>query len=217
MPITKTNSSARGARALIAAGASLAAGVSLAAPVSSAAAAAISGASRAKPAPVPSPEYLAPGAKGAAVKQVQRALHLKRTGFFGSTTRAGVIRFQHRHRLVVDGIVGPQTRRALHLRVRILHPAAPTVALSPSTPMSTGSPTSYGGGYSIPSSIVMCESGGNWNAVNSSSGAGGAYQILPSTWAAYGGTGLPQNASPAEQSAIAAKIWAASGSSAWSC
>ena len=28
----------------------------------------------------------------------------------------------------------------------------------------------------------MCESGGNYSAVNPSSGAGGAYQILPSTW-----------------------------------
>lgn len=72
-------------------------------------------------------------------------------------------------------------------------------------------------GYSIPASIVMCESGGNYRAVNPSSGAGGAYQILPSTWAAYGGTGLPQNAPPAEQDAIAAKIYAAGGPSQWSC
>jgi muramidase (phage lysozyme) len=64
---------------------------------------------------------------------------------------------------------------------------------------------------------VQCESGGNWHAVNPSSGAGGAYQIMPSTWRAYGGTGLPQDASPGEQSAIASKIWAASGPSAWSC
>ena len=63
----------------------------------------------------------------------------------------------------------------------------------------------------------MCESGGNWHAVNPTTGAGGAYQILPSTWAAYGGTGLPQDASPAEQSAIAAKIWASSGPGAWNC
>jgi Transglycosylase-like domain len=72
-------------------------------------------------------------------------------------------------------------------------------------------------GYSIPASIVMCESGGNYRAVNPSSGAGGAYQILPSTWAAYGGTGLPQNAPPAEQDAIAAKIYATAGPSQWSC
>jgi hypothetical protein len=72
-------------------------------------------------------------------------------------------------------------------------------------------------GDSIPASIVMCESGGNYRAVNPSSGAGGAYQILPSTWSAYGGTGLPQNAPPAEQDAIAAKIYATAGPSQWSC
>ena len=38
----------------------------------------------------------------------------------------------------------------------------------------------------------MCESGGNFGAVNPSSGAGGAYQILPSTWSLYGGRGAPQ-------------------------
>ena len=42
----------------------------------------------------------------------------------------------------------------------------------------------------------MCESGGNFGAVNPSSGAGGAYQILPSTWRLYGGSGSPQSASP---------------------
>ena len=46
----------------------------------------------------------------------------------------------------------------------------------------------------------MCESGGNWDAVNPSSGAGGAYQILPSTWELYGGEGDPEDASPAQQS-----------------
>ena len=63
----------------------------------------------------------------------------------------------------------------------------------------------------------MCESGGNFSAVNSSSGAGGAYQILPSTWRLYGGSGAPQDASPAEQSRIAAQIWADSGPGAWVC
>ena len=51
-----------------------------------------------------------------------------------------------------------------------------------------------GGPYSIPAYIVMCESGGNYGALNPSSGAGGAYQILPSTWELYGGQGEPQNA-----------------------
>ena len=63
----------------------------------------------------------------------------------------------------------------------------------------------------------MCESGGNYSALNPSSGAGGAYQILPSTWELYGGQGEPQNAPKAEQDRIAAEIWADSGSGAWVC
>jgi peptidoglycan hydrolase CwlO-like protein len=74
-----------------------------------------------------------------------------------------------------------------------------------------------GGPYAIPTYIVMCESGGNYRALNPSSGAGGAYQILPSTWRTYGGQGLPHQASPAEQDRIAAMIWRDSGPSPWSC
>jgi peptidoglycan hydrolase CwlO-like protein len=80
-----------------------------------------------------------------------------------------------------------------------------------------GAPAYLGGPYSIPTYIVMCESGGNYHALNASSGAGGAYQILPSTWAAYGGQGAPQDAPKAEQDRIAAEIWRDSGPSAWSC
>ena len=74
-----------------------------------------------------------------------------------------------------------------------------------------------GGPYSIPTYIVMCESGGNYRALNPSSGAGGAYQIIPSTWRAYGGKGLPHQASKAEQDRIAAIIWQNDGPGAWSC
>lgn len=74
-----------------------------------------------------------------------------------------------------------------------------------------------GGPYSIPTYIVMCESGGNYSALNPSSGAGGAYQVLPSTWDLYGGQGAPHEAPKAEQDRIAAEIWADSGGSAWVC
>ncbi|HYJ22111.1 MAG TPA: transglycosylase family protein [Solirubrobacterales bacterium] len=74
-----------------------------------------------------------------------------------------------------------------------------------------------GGPYAIPTYIVMCESGGNYSALNPSSGAGGAYQIIPSTWALYGGQGEPQNAPKEEQDRIAGEIWADSGGSAWVC
>ncbi len=82
---------------------------------------------------------------------------------------------------------------------------------------SSGTPAYLGGPYAIPTYIVMCESGGNYHALNESSGAGGAYQILPSTWRAYGGQGAPQDAPKAEQDRIAAEIWRDSGPSAWSC
>lgn len=74
-----------------------------------------------------------------------------------------------------------------------------------------------GGPYSIPTAIVMCESGGNYSALNPSSGAGGAYQIIPSTWKAYGGKGLAHEAPKSEQDRIAALIWADSGPNAWVC
>jgi hypothetical protein len=153
------------------------------------------------------------GAQGVQVRELQRGLHLRPTGHFGTATRRAVVRFQKRRHLEVDGVVGPQTWD------RLFHLAAPVPAPVASAPAAPSSPTSgyTSGGYSIPTGIVACESGGDWSAVNASSGAGGAYQILPSTWAAYGGTGSPQDASPAEQSAIAARIYAAQGPSAWTC
>lgn len=74
-----------------------------------------------------------------------------------------------------------------------------------------------GGPYAIPTYIVMCESGGNYSALNPSSGAGGAYQIIPSTWKAYGGKGLPHLAPKAEQDRIARLIWENDGPGAWVC
>lgn len=109
-------------------------------------------------------------------------------------------------RHIHEGLAGPAIKRLLYRWTR----TRPSLADSSTAGDSTTT-------YSIPASIVMCESGGNWRAVNPSTGAGGAYQILPSTWTTYGGGGLPQNASPAEQSAIAAKIYASVGRSAWSC
>lgn len=158
--------------------------------------------------------YLHKGSRGPDVTRLQHKLHTHTTGRFTSATKHAVLRFQRDKGLIVDGVVGPQTWDTLfHIT-----PPAPAAQTATSTPTSTGASSSYStGGYSIPSSVVQCESGGNYSAVNPSSGAGGAYQILPSTWAAYGGQGLPQNASPAEQSRIAAEIYANQGASAWSC
>ncbi len=76
--------------------------------------------------------------------------------------------------------------------------------------------TSSSGGYSIPSYIVECESGGDYSARNPS-GAGGAYQMMPGTFEAYGGSGDPASASKAEQDRVASRIYEAEGSSPWTC
>ena len=77
--------------------------------------------------------------------------------------------------------------------------------------------TSYAGAPgSFQSCVIQRESGGNASAVNASSGAGGLYGFLPSTWQSLGFSGLPENASVAQQNAAFAKEYAQSGSAAWS-
>ena len=68
---------------------------------------------------------------------------------------------------------------------------------------------------SFRSCVIRRESSGNPRAVNPSSGAGGLYGFLPSTWHGLGFSGLPENASVAEQNYAFAKEYAQSGTSAW--
>jgi septal ring factor EnvC (AmiA/AmiB activator) len=74
-------------------------------------------------------------------------------------------------------------------------------------------------GFSIPKAIVMCESGGNYNALNPSSGAGGAYQMLPETYKGLGGKYAAPNLAPkSEQDRLAAKLWNnGAGRGNWEC
>ena len=53
------------------------------------------------------------GSRGASVREVQRALGVQPTGYYGPVTTRAVRQFQSRNNLPVDGIVGPQTRRVL--------------------------------------------------------------------------------------------------------
>jgi len=84
--------------------------------------------------------------------------------------------------------------------------AAPGPALGPS------------GGWAIPYAIVLCESGGQ-NLPPNSAGASGYYQIIPSTWAMYGGSGpAAYLTSKAEQDAVASRIYdGGRGVSNWDC
>jgi hypothetical protein len=77
-------------------------------------------------------------------------------------------------------------------------------------------PTALGpsGGWVIPYAIVLCESGGQ-NLPPNSAGASGYYQIIPSTWSLFGGSGpAAYLTSKAEQDAVAARIW--NGGAGWS-
>jgi LysM repeat protein len=96
--------------------------------------------------------------------------------------------------------------------------AAPAASEAPAAPaaQAPAQASSYSGGGGYQSCVIAAESGGNPGAVNPVSGAGGLYQFLPSTWHALGFSGLPQNASVAEQNAAFAKEYAQSGGSAWS-
>ncbi|BCT75310.1 transglycosylase [Sinomonas cyclohexanicum] len=62
--------------------------------------------------------------------------------------------------------------------------------------------------------LAQCESSGNW-AINTGNGFSGGLQFTQSTWAAYGGVGAPQNATRAQQIAVAERVLAGQGWGAW--
>ncbi len=95
--------------------------------------------------------------------------------------------------------------------------AAPSPGAS-SAPTSSGPALGPSGGWAIPYAIVLCESGGQ-NLPPNSAGASGYYQILPSTWKLYGGSGSAAYlAGKSEQDAVASRIWSGgSGASQWVC
>lgn len=63
--------------------------------------------------------------------------------------------------------------------------------------------------------LANCESGGNPRAVDPSGTYYGLYQFSVSTWASLGGSGLPSNASSAEQTTRAELLYERSGSGQW--
>ena len=62
--------------------------------------------------------------------------------------------------------------------------------------------------------VAQCESGNNWS-INTGNGFYGGLQFSLSTWRAYGGTGMPHEASREEQIAVAERVQDAQGWGAW--
>jgi len=109
-------------------------------------------------------------------------------------------RYHGRHR-------APTTtgRTAAKLAVTGLVVGAPLTALT--APASAATASQW-------DAVAQCESGGNY-AINTGNGFYGGLQFTLSTWAAYGGTGAPQNASRSAQIAVAERVLAGQGKGAW--
>ncbi len=85
---------------------------------------------------------------------------------------------------------------------------APAAATSPA-----GTSSVAPGGFQA--CVIARESGGNAQAVNPASGAGGLYQFLPSTWQSLGYSGLPEDAPVSVQNAAFQQAYAQSGTGPW--
>jgi peptidoglycan hydrolase-like protein with peptidoglycan-binding domain len=64
--------------------------------------------------------------------------------------------------------------------------------------------------------LRMCESSDNYS-INTGNGYYGAYQFDLATWRSVGGTGYPNQASPAEQDARALELYRMRGWQPWTC
>ncbi|GAC1326024.1 MAG: hypothetical protein NVSMB13_10180 [Mycobacteriales bacterium] len=115
------------------------------------------------------------------------------------------VRGKHRREPVLPPYAGRSTARRLALAGPGL--AAVLFAADAAAGAGVASAVDFAG-------IRNCESGGNY-AINTGNGFYGAYQFDLQTWRSVGGTGLPSNASPATQDALAARLADERGTSPW--
>jgi peptidoglycan hydrolase-like protein with peptidoglycan-binding domain len=142
------------------------------------------------------------GDRGAAVRSIQRSLGILADGVFGEQTERAVKRFQRRHDLVPDGIVGPITRGELGLRPFSSRSLRRTTSRSVDVPAALRR-------------IAECESGGNPRAVSPGGQYRGKYQFSRETWRALGGSGDPAAAPEWQQDRLALKLYRQRGSAPW--
>ena len=136
-------------------------------------------------------------ASKATIAAVQSKLGIPADGIMGPQTRRAIRRFQRANNLTVDGVIGPQTLRALGIEARASRRRR---AMSPEA---------------LLEKIAQCESGGDPTAVSPDGRYRGKYQFLRATWRALGGEGDPAKASEAEQDLRAAALLERQGPDAW--
>ena len=142
------------------------------------------------------------GDRGDAVRTIQRELGVPADGVFGEQTERAVKRFQRRHDLVPDGIIGPLTRGALGLRPFSSRSVRRTSTRSVDVPAAL-------------ERIAECESGGNPRTVSPGGQYRGKYQFSRTTWRAIGGSGDPADAPEWLQDRLALKLYRQRGSAPW--
>jgi resuscitation-promoting factor RpfC len=119
---------------------------------------------------------------------------------------------------------GQRIKLACHHRHGALDDGAPPSSGSGAdeqspAPQPQAPAASTAGMSAFESCVISAESGGNPAAVNPSSGAGGLFQFLPSTWAALGYAGQypggAQTAPAGVQEAAFAQLYAQDGTAPW--
>lgn len=119
-------------------------------------------------------------------------------------------------RQVEERTVSPPRERIVRVGTGPSKKPPPQAAHSPKpspTPGSSG--TTQGTGSLNWEALAQCESGGRPDVVDPSGTYGGLYQFDVSTWQSVGGKGLPQDASPQEQTMRAQKLYDQRGASPW--
>lgn len=112
-----------------------------------------------------------------------------------------------------------QAAQAAAARAAAAQPQAPPSQSSSSgpAPATGGPPLGPNGGWAIPYSIVLCETGGT-NVPPNYATASGYYAIVSAAWQQYGGSGPAAYLAPkSEQDAVARRIWDSVGPKAWVC
>jgi peptidoglycan hydrolase-like protein with peptidoglycan-binding domain len=147
------------------------------------------------PAPVATP---APAPAKPSTKAIQRALGIKADGVMGPQTRRALKRYQRAHDLKVTGRADAATLASLGL----------TAPQQNANFDAVDAPT-------VLAKIAQCESGGDITAVSRNGKYFGKYQFSQATWEAMGGEGNPAEADEATQDALAQKLYALRGTAPW--
>jgi uncharacterized protein YabE (DUF348 family) len=172
------------------------------------------------------------GVQVVVVRVVEQLVTVTTAVPFGTTTKNDPTRYTGARTVLTAGVTGVQTtvQRVTtadgveRSRVTVSDqtsqaPVAEVVAVGTkprpvAAPAAPAAASASSGGLNW-AALAACESGGRVGAVSASGSYYGLYQFSLSTWRSVGGTGLPSQASAAEQTARAQTLYDRSGPGQW--